>query len=204
MSSVIIDYGMSNLGSIRRALEECGSDVYVSSDPNDLKTASHIILPGVGSFADGIKNLIEKGWVESIKKECIDNNVPLLGICLGMQLLADYGTENGLSEGLGLIQGKVEKLKPTKDTERVPHVGWNEINIIKQSSLLENISEGSDFYFVHSYFFNAQNEADIIAKTPYCGNFASIVNFKNIYGVQFHPEKSTPTGFKLLKNFLEL
>ncbi len=204
MAVLIIDYGMSNLGSVRRALEECGADVIISDNPNDLKLAERIILPGVGAFGDGMKNLREKDWINRIKEEVFSNNIPLLGICLGMQLLADKGYEGGEYEGLGLIPGEVKILQPNSKGERIPHIGWNEVNRVTSNILLEDITDGSDFYFVHNYYFEAKNTENIIAYTPYCGKFASVINAGNVYGTQFHPEKSIPAGFKLLKNFINL
>jgi len=204
MAVLIIDYGMSNLGSIRRAIEECGGDVIVSDNPQSLKSAERIILPGVGTFSDGMKNLKNRGWISILTEEVINNNIPLLGICLGMQLLADKGDEGGESEGLGFIQGEIKKFQPILKEERIPHIGWNEVHKLNSSKLLEGIPDKSDFYFVHSYFFQTKNEENIIAWTPYCGKFSSIINSGNIYGVQFHPEKSIPAGFSLLKNFLNL
>lgn len=204
MSVMIIDYGMSNLGSIKRAVEECGGDAVIADDPRELKKASKIILPGVGSYADGMGNLRKYGWFESINEEAGENGVPLLGICLGMQLLSERGCEGGDSTGLGLIKGEVKKLAVKDPGERLPHVGWNEISIAAPCVLLEGIADGSDFYFVHSYYFDAADAADVIAYTPYCGRFPSILAHKNIYATQFHPEKSSPDGFKLLKNFLNI
>lgn len=204
MAVLIIDYGMSNLGSIIRALEECDGDVIVSDNPNDLKFAERIILPGVGSFGDGMKNLSKKGWIGKIKKETLNNNIPLLDICLGMQLLANKGYEGGEYEGLGLIPGEVKKFQPDFKKERIPHIGWNEIHKVNSNKLLEDIADNSDFYFVHSYYFEVKNIENILAWTPYCGRFCSVVNSGNVYGTQFHPEKSIPAGFKLLKNFLNL
>jgi imidazole glycerol-phosphate synthase subunit HisH len=201
---LVIDYGMSNLGSIRRALEECGADVIVSNNPNDLKLAERIILPGVGAFGDGMKNLREQGWIDKIKEEVFNNNIPMLGICLGMQLLADKGFEGGENEGLGLIPGEVKKLQPFSKEERIPHIGWNEVHKVTSDRLLEDIPDGSDFYFVHSYYFEVKDNENIIAYTPYCGKFPSVINAGNVYGTQFHPEKSIPVGFRLLKNFLNL
>lgn len=203
MSVVIIDYGMSNLGSIRRALEECGASIVVSDNPHDLKTADKIILPGVGAFGDGMKNLNEQGWTKIIKEEVLGNKIPILGICLGMQLLASKGYEGGEFDGLNLIEGEVVKFTPIAD-ERIPHVGWNEIFKTKENVLFDGIENGSDFYFVHSYYFKTKNLEDVISTTPYCGTFASAVNRNNIFGTQFHPEKSIPLGFNVLKNFLSI
>lgn len=203
MTIVIIDYGMSNLGSIRRAMEECGANVVVSNNPEALKTAEKIILPGVGAFGDGMKNLNKKGWSKIIREEVLNKQIPILGICLGMQLLASKSYENGEYEGLNLIEGEVVKFIP-KNNERIPHVGWNEIIKTQDNPLLEGINNGSDFYFVHSYYFKAKNDENVIAKTSYCGEFASIINKDNVFGTQFHPEKSIPIGFNLLKNFINL
>lgn len=203
MSIVVIDYGMSNLGSITRALEECGASVIVSEDPKSLKTAEKIVLPGVGAFGDGMKNLNERGWSKIIREEVAGNKIPMLGICLGMQLLASKSYEGGEFEGLNLIEGEVVKFIP-KNNERVPHVGWNEITKTQENVLFKNIESGADFYFVHSYYFKAKNTEDIIATTDYCGEFASAVSRENVYGTQFHPEKSVPIGFQVLKNFINL
>lgn len=204
MNVLIIDYGMSNLGSIKRSLEECGAIVKISDNPKDLCTATRIILPGVGAFSDGMKNLRNKGWIDPIKYEISNNQISILGICLGMQLLADRSYEGGDFEGLGLIHGEVKKLDSPNKKERVPHMGWNEVYKLKTSPLLNNIPNGSDFYFVHSYHFVANNPDHVIASTPYCGEFASVVQMDNIMGTQFHPEKSQLYGFQLLKNFLAL
>lgn len=203
MSIVIIDYGMSNLGSITRALEKCGANVFVSNKPDDLKTAEKIVLPGVGAFGDGMRNLNEQGWSKIIKEEVLENKIPILGICLGMQLLASKGYEGGEFDGLNLIEGEVVRFTP-KTNERIPHVGWNEIFQTKPNVLFEGINDGSDFYFVHSYHFKVKNEGDVISTTPYCGKFVSAVNKENIFGTQFHPEKSIPLGFQVLKNFINL
>ncbi len=198
---LLIDYGMGNIGSMRRALEECGADVFVSDNPADLKNAERIVLPGVGSFADGIKNLKKYGWVERIRQEVLENKIPILGICLGMQLLATHGQENGYNEGLDLIQGEVAQMISANSFERIPHVGWNNVFRKLEHPLFDDIHDGTDFYFVHSYQFIPEANADILAETPYCGSFVSAVHRNNIFGVQFHPEKSIPMGFQLLKNF---
>ena len=204
MPLIIIDYGMSNLGSIHRALEECGAnDVRISDNPESLRTADKIILPGVGAFGDGIEQLRSRGWVDVLREEALDNKIPLLGICLGMQLLATEGYENGVQPGLDLIPGSVIKLIPTKTQEKIPHVGWNEVHYARDNELFKGIKNGRDFYFVHSYHFVPNDEADIIGTTPYCGRFVSAVSRGNIFGTQFHPEKSIPSGFDLIRNFLE-
>jgi imidazole glycerol-phosphate synthase subunit HisH len=200
---VIIDYGMGNLGSVQRALEECGANCAVSSNPKDLTEATHIILPGVGAFTEGMAQLHQRGWVTAIREVVIDNRIPLLGICLGMQLLADLGHEGGNTPGLGLIPGEVCLLEPTSPKERIPHVGWNEITKVGINPLFMDIPDGSDFYYVHSYHFKAANSSDIIASTAYCGEFIAAVARDNVFGVQFHPEKSQRSGFQLLKNFLK-
>lgn len=203
MRVLIIDYGMSNLGSIKRALEECGAEAVISDTPKDLETAVKIVLPGVGAYPDGMANLHQRGWVPAIKSAVCDYKIPILGICLGMQLMADKGFEGGEVSGLGLIPGEVRRLEPDFPAVRIPHVGWNEVYKTKPSQLLEGIPDGTDFYFVHSYCFLAE-EQYIMTTTPYCGGFISGVMSDNVYGVQFHPEKSQRPGFQLLRNFLKI
>ncbi len=205
MSVLIIDYGTSNIDSVKRAVEECGHKAEISADPKAAATVSKLILPGVGNFSDAAPKLKESGWDEVIRKEVLENKIPLLGICLGMQLLGSFGEEGTGTPGLGLIPGKIERLQPTAQDFRIPHMGWNQVHPQKKgSSLFHNIQDGKDFYFVHSYHFKPTNPAAIAATTPYCGGFVSAVEQNNIYGVQFHPEKSQKAGFRLLKNFLEL
>jgi imidazole glycerol-phosphate synthase subunit HisH len=201
---LIIDYGMSNLGSITRALEGCNAKVVVSDDPQEIKSSNRIILPGVGAFADGIKNLRKLGFVSAIKETVLAHNIPFLGICLGMQLLANKGYEGGEEEGLCLIPGTVKHLESSDRSERIPHIGWNEVYKTMDHPLFTDIPDGTDFYFVHSYHFIVENSENIIATTPYCRGFVSAVTSGNICGVQFHPEKSGRTGIQVLKNFLTL
>lgn len=203
MKILIIDYGMGNLGSVKRAFEECGVKVVVSTDPAEADDADALVLPGVGAFRDGMASLVESGWAPRLKSLAQENK-PLLGICLGMQLLATRSFEGGEFEGLGLIPGEVVKLIPQQQNERVPHVGWNEVVHDSNHSLFSEIVSGTDFYFVHSFHFKPVNETDAIATTPYCGSFVSAVARQNILGVQFHPEKSSKPGFKLIKNFLSM
>ncbi|MDR1511045.1 MAG: imidazole glycerol phosphate synthase subunit HisH [Synergistaceae bacterium] len=201
MSTMIVDYGMSNLGSIRRAVEECGADVFVSGSPSDIETAEHVILPGVGAFPDGMRNLREAGF-ESALKKAVSDGVPLLGICLGMQLLSTRGYEEGVCEGLNLIPGEVRLLVSRNGEDRVPHVGWNDLRKVRDSPILENVPGGSDFYFVHSYHLVPEHSGDVLAETDYCGGFACVFGRGNVFGTQFHPEKSGGMGFRILRNFL--
>lgn len=200
----IIDYGMGNLDSVAHAVEKCGGVPILTDRENDLKLANYIILPGVGSFKEAMRNLRDRGIDKLIKKEVVENGIPLLGICLGMQVLATRGFEDGLSEGLDLIPGEVRKLEPDKPDIKIPHIGWNEVNFDKASAIFDGIPSGKDFYFIHSYHFVCKDKEDVLARTSYCGDFVSSVGRKNIFGVQFHPEKSLSIGLKVLNNFLSL
>jgi glutamine amidotransferase len=198
----VIDYGMGNLGSVRRSLEECGARVDVIRDPARLAAAGRLVLPGVGAFADGMKRLNEGGWVQEIRRK-VQGGTPLLGICLGMQLLADQGEEGGLTPGLGFVAGKTIRLVADAPQTRIPHVGWNEVNAARPSGLFDGIRSGTDFYFVHSYHFVPDSRESVLATTPFCGGFVSAVAKGSVAGVQFHPEKSSKAGLQLLKNFLK-
>lgn len=200
----IIDYKMGNLDSVAKAVFYCGGNPIITRDAKDLETATHIILPGVGSFKEGIKNIKEMGLDKILEEQVLKNKIPFLGICLGMQFLATEGNEGGNSRGLNFINGKVEKLEKKSETERIPHIGWNEVEFKKNSKLFEEIDSGKDFYFVHSYHFVCQDKDCVLATTPYCGGFVSAVQKSNIFGVQFHPEKSQDAGFKVIKNFLSI
>jgi glutamine amidotransferase len=203
MSKVaIVDYNMCNLDSVARAVFYCGGNPVITNNVKDLQEATHIILPGVGSFKQGIENIKELRLDKVLEEQVIKNKIPILGICLGMQLLATAGTEGGESLGLNFIPGKVVKLEKKLESERIPHIGWNEVIFSKKSKLFEKLESSKDFYFVHSYHFVCQNQNDILSTTPYCGNFVSAIEKDNIFGVQFHPEKSQEIGFKVIKNFL--
>jgi len=204
LSILIVDYNLSNLGSIRRSLEECGVSPVVSEDPGKLKTASRIVLPGVGSFTDGMANLWKMGWATALQEAVREDGIPLMGICLGMQLLAEEGDEGGTVGGLGLIPGEVRRFVPGDSSTRIPHIGWNEVWKASRNDLFEGIPDGSDFYFVHSYHFIPRHKEHILATTPYCGDFVSAIGMGNVFGVQFHPEKSGRPGFQILRNFLKL
>lgn len=196
----IVNHGLSNLNSIARAIEECGGNPLITSDPAELRQANRIVLPGVGAFPAAVARLRANGMFEALREEVARRTVPLLGICLGMQLLADSSSEGGENAGLGLIPGNVVKLVPT-NRERVPHMGWNEVRPIADSPLFHGIPSGIDFYFVHSYRLVCA-ETHVLARTPYCGEFVSAAASGPVMAVQFHPEKSQRAGFQLLQNFL--
>jgi len=200
MTVIIIDNGMGNTGSIKCSLERVGACVELSDDAEELLQAERLVLPGVGSFRDGMTHLRDRGLVDVIH-QAVDGGTPLLGVCLGMQLLANYGQEGGGEEGLGLIPGRVVRMEPTGG-ERIPHIGWNEVNPRQNSSLIAGIPAGTDFYFVHSYHFVAEEPDNILLTTPYCGQVVSAVAGGRVFGVQFHPEKSSRAGLALLENFL--
>lgn len=202
--TAVIDNGLCNLDSIVRAIEECGGDPFVTTDPSALDQASKIVLPGVGAFEDAMNNLHRSGLTEALSQFVVEQGVPFLGICLGMHLMAQGGEEGGGVEGLGWIDAHVVKMKPRSPEERVPHVGWNEVTATEGLPLFEGIRSGADFYFVHSYHVECADASLVAGTTPYCGGFASVVANRNIMGVQFHPEKSQKPGFRLLKNFLAL
>ncbi len=198
MTTLIVDYGMSNIGSVRRALQSCDTRVLVSNDPNALCEADRIVLPGVGSFPEAMRRLHEAGWIQELRSAAI-NNIPILGICLGMQILAERGEEVQVTEGLGLVPGVVRRLAPQAG-ERVPHVGWNTVD--GNGPLFEGIPHGTDFYFVHSYAYAPETPASI-GLTPFAGGTVAAVARNRVYGVQFHPEKSSKAGLQVIRNFLK-
>lgn len=202
---VVVDYGMGNLDSVRRALEECGARVRISDDPGDLAAADRIVLPGVGAFPDAMRNLAARGLDEALTKQVVDEGVPILGICLGMQLAARLGHEVEPTQGLGWIAAEVVRMRPPAEgaqRERVPHIGWNEVVPVRDDPLFAGVPSGADFYFVHSYRVACLDPGDVLATTPYCGGFVSAFARGNVVGVQFHPEKSQHHGLALLRNFL--
>ncbi len=194
---VIIDYGMGNLRSVEKALEKVGAEVKVSRDPEDLRKADRMVLPGVGAFGDAMSNLEKRGLIDVLKEE-VAAGKPFLGICLGLDLLFEESDEHGLHAGLGLLPGRVELL-PTG--LKIPQIGWNQVSVRKQSRLLEGIPDGTSFYFVHSYAVVPSEESDILCTTEYGCTFVSAVERGNIAAFQFHPEKSSSLGLQILRNF---
>jgi glutamine amidotransferase len=200
----IVDYGVSNLDSVARAIEECGGQPVVTSEPGVLAEAASVVLPGVGAFRVGMTNLRRLGLDDVLDDLVRRRGIPLLGLCLGMHLLATRGSEGGDTAGLGFIEGEIVQLVPREPGERVPHIGWNEVVAERDSPLLSLEEPAHDFYFVHSYHFRPAAEGDVVATTPYCGGFVSVIARNNVYGVQFHPEKSSRAGFALIRGFLSL
>ena len=199
MSIGIIDVGIGNIGSLRGALYSQGWDTKTVATVSDMTDVSHLFLPGVGSFSVAMQRLRASGLIDSIHQHA-DNGRPIMGICLGMQLLADQGEEGGRSTGLGLIPGETIRFR-IPPPFRLPHVGWNVLHPQQQHPLLKGIRADVDFYFVHSYFFNAYRQADVVGTTEYGINFPSFVASGSVVGAQFHPEKSQRNGLRLLDNF---
>ncbi len=181
----IIDYGMGNLGSVRKAFESVGADVRVSHRPEDLRDSSHVVLPGVGAFRDAIATIRDTGMDGAIM-ETIREGTPFLGICLGLQILFTVGEEQGTYKGLDIFRGTV----PRFTEGLVPHIGWNQANVVHDDPLMAGIPDHSYFYFVHSYYVKPEDRGVVIAETDYHINYASIVGRDRVWGIQFHPEKS--------------
>jgi glutamine amidotransferase len=198
----LIDLGVNNLTSIRRRLEDAGAtSIETLKTPADLDRFTHIVLPGVGAFAVAMQIMHERGWPPALHAVCGSQGTPLLGICLGMQLLGDGSEEGEPVPGLGLVPGDTVRITPLA-AERVPHVGWNEVVPTDEARLFDAVPAGSDFYFVHSYVFRPRDPGSVAGRTPYAGQFVSAVQRSNVYGLQFHPEKSSLAGLHVLKNFL--
>jgi glutamine amidotransferase len=203
----VIDYGVGNLGSVSRSLEELGVAPQIIANPKELRFADRLILPGVGNFTDCRLLLKKNGWDSAITEVVTERKIPLLGICIGMQLLADYGTEGSRgaepTPGLGLIPGVVKNLKELGCKLRLPHVGWNSIKKNnKDDPLFKGVPDGTDFYFVHSYAFVADRPDTILAFTTYGIQVAAAIRNRHIWGTQFHPEKSSRAGFRVMRNFI--
>jgi imidazole glycerol-phosphate synthase subunit HisH len=201
MKIVILDYGMGNINSIKKRLVKLGINPTISADASEIKKADKLILPGIGHFSQAMQRLNDLNLVEILNEEVLIKKKPILGICLGMQLMAKY-SEEGNVKGLGWFEADIVKFN-IKDTfkYKVPHVGWNQIQIKKQSVIMNGIEDLSEFYFVHSYFCKCNNELDVLNNTDHESIFASAIEKENIFGVQYHPEKSHSVGEKLIQNF---
>ena len=200
---VIIDYGMGNIRSILNKINRAGYEAQVSYEYETIKNSNKIILPGVGHFANGMKKLRERNLIDILNEKVLDNKTPILGICLGMQLFTRF-SEEGNSQGLGWLDAETIKFILTDIKHKVPHMGWNSIEQKKESSLLKDIPDSRYYYFVHSYHVKCHNNDDVLTTSKYGYEFVSSVQKDNIFGTQFHPEKSHEWGEKLLNNFLNL
>lgn len=197
----LIDYGISNLRSVQKAFQHLDTQVTLVDTPEQLAQAERLILPGVGAFPAGMKGLQERGLIDPLKQAARDGK-PLIGICLGMQLLFESSDEMGETEGLDLLPGHVTRM--ASSGLKIPHMGWNQLDMVSQHPLVYDLVSGSYAYFVHSYAVYPDDQGIVLATTDYGGPFASIVGHGNVCGLQFHPEKSQAVGLKLLRNFLNL
>jgi glutamine amidotransferase len=199
----IIDYGLGNLASVAGAVDKLGFEGVVSADPDVLGHAEKLILPGVGAFGDGMKNLIERGLAAPLAQYVLKERRPIFGICLGFQLFAEEGEEFGHHQGLGWIPARARRLTPLDQSLRIPHVGWNGLRQERDSLLFSELADDSVFYYLHSYVLDSREPDCVIGTCDYGETFAAAIQSGNIYGTQFHPEKSQRAGLKLLGNFLE-
>ena len=198
---ILIDAGTGNLRSVQKALEFFGANVERTDDPRRVLAAKKVVLPGVGAFGDFMSGLKTRGLDDAIK-EIAQRNFPLMGICVGMQALFEIGEELGDHEGLGLLKGTVVKFAESLSV-KIPHTGWNQVQVKKDALLFDQVNDGAYVYFNHSYYCQAQESSDVIAEVDYGIRCACAVRRENVFGVQFHPEKSQAVGLQILKNFVE-
>ena len=205
MNLLILDYEMGNLLSVKKAIDYVSKDdAIISSEPSDIAKADKIIMPGVGHFSQAMTKLIEKDLVIHLNEAVVNKNVPILGICLGMQLMSSF-SEEGSVEGLGWVDAQVLKFKPEdKSKFKVPHIGWNRVKNQESNILFKSSKPDDEYYFVHSYYVNLTDQSVKKSYTKYSNTFCSAFQLENIFGVQFHPEKSHDAGLNLFKNFIEL
>lgn len=201
----IIDYGSGNIRAIGNIYDKLNVEYTIAKSPEQVIGAKKIFLPGVGAFDETMSKLDSTGFRKVLDKEVLDNNVPIMGICVGMQILAD-SSEEGTCKGLGYIKGKVKKIDANLILQKpkLPHLGWNSIEVLKNNELLKDIDPVFGFYFLHTYYFECEDQNNILATTKYGATFASAVFRENVFGIQFHPEKSHHNGVKLLHNFAKL
>jgi glutamine amidotransferase len=198
----IVDYGKGNLNSVLNAIGSQGANGRIVNRPEDIKACSHIILPGVGAFGKAMEALRGGGWIKALEQHARVKGKPFLGICLGMQLLAQRGTEHGDHEGLGWVPGTVVRLESSAQA-RIPHIGWNGVEIVGSPMLFAGVESGRDYYFVHSYALRPDDESCVTGWCHHGERFAAAVQHDNIHATQFHPEKSQQCGLAILKNFIQ-
>ena len=201
----IIDYGMGNLLSVKNALDYLGEESEIINDADSIRKVKKIVLPGVGSFPDCMNNLNERGFVEILNELVLEKKIPILGICLGMQIMGETSHEMGESEGLGWFEGDVIKMEPQNESIKIPNIGWETISIVPGDHLLSSFNTLPDFYFVHSYYLKCSRNQDVTS-TYLLGDqiITASIQKDNIYGTQFHPEKSSDHGLEVLTNFIEI
>jgi glutamine amidotransferase len=208
MNVTIVDYNSGNISSVINSFKEVAQNkvnIDVTSDPIKIKSSDKVVLPGQGSFKSCVEALNKiNGLVDSLNEFAINNKKPLLGICVGLQMFADIGYEETETKGLGWISGKVSKINNQNGKYKLPHIGWNQINILKDSKILKDVKNNSHMYFVHSYEFIPEDKSVISATTNYSSNIVCSIEKNNIFGTQFHPEKSDKLGLKIIDNFLRL
>ena len=208
MNVTIVDYNSGNISSVINSFQEVAKDkvnIKVTSDLNKIKLSDKLVLPGQGSFKSCIEALNDiEGLVETLNEFAVTNKKPLIGICVGLQMFADVGYEEKQTKGLGWLPGKVSKINNKNGAYKLPHIGWNQIKIVKRSKIFENIENNSHMYFVHSYEFIPEDKDIISATTDYSSKIVCAVEKENIFGTQFHPEKSDKSGLKIIDNFIRL
>ena len=208
MKITIVDYNSGNISSVINSFSEISNDkvdIGVTSDLNKIKSSDKLVLPGQGSFKSCVEALNNiKGLVDTLNEMVINRKKPLLGICVGLQMFADIGYEEIETKGLGWISGKVSKIDNQNGKYKLPHIGWNQINIVKESQIFKNIENNSHMYFVHSYEFIPEDKNVVSATTDYSSKVVCAIEKENIFGTQFHPEKSDKTGLKIINNFINL
>ena len=208
MKVTIVDYNSGNISSVINSFKEVAKDkanIEVTADLNKIKSSDKVVLPGQGSFKSCVDALNKiNGLTEALHEFAINNKKPLLGICVGLQMFADIGYEETETKGLGWLSGKVSKIDNQNGKYKLPHIGWNQINIVKQSKIFENVENNSHMYFVHSYEFIPEDKNVISATTDYSSNIVCSVETENIFGTQFHPEKSDKLGLKIINNFINI
>lgn len=197
----IVNYGMGNLASVKNAFDYLSISSKIISNPNELGNVDKIVLPGVGAFGMAIENLNNTGFAEAIQEYVIDKEVPILGLCLGMQLLLDHSTEHGSHVGLGIVKGQVKFFGEIINDMPIPHMGWNNVHFSEESRMFQNIGSSPDYYFVHSYYCQLENPAEASGITNYGIDFHSSLEKDHVFGCQFHPEKSQKAGLSIFKNF---
>tara|TARA_B100001248_G_scaffold14757_1_gene9823 strand:- start:47 stop:673 length:627 start_codon:yes stop_codon:yes gene_type:complete len=208
MDVTIVDYKSGNISSVINSFEEVAQDkvnIEVTSDLNKIKSSDKVVLPGQGSFKsciDSLKGI--NGLIDTLSEFALNNRKPLLGICVGLQMFADVGFEEIETKGLGWIPGKVSKIDNQNGKYKLPHIGWNQINIVKDSKIFKDIDNKSHMYFVHSYEFIPDDDSVTVATTNYASNIVCAIEKENIFGTQFHPEKSDKIGLKIIDNFINL